>query len=63
MKKPYFVMLKPQAGTCLLPLLEPDGRLAMFDTFSDAKDAGVKTPFGAAFGLIVFDTEFDGTDC
>ena len=62
MEKSYFVMLKTQTGTSLVPMLDPDGALAMFDGPKKARRAAEQTTFGKAFGFIVFDADFDGDD-
>lgn len=60
MKNRFFVMLKSQCGERLIPLLNEDGIVCQFPSRSSAFSAAMSTPFGSAFGFIIFDAENEG---
>lgn len=54
MKERFFVMLHSQRGDRVLPLVEENGEVCMFDSTSDAVEAANENDFAVAFGFDVF---------
>jgi hypothetical protein len=53
--KPFFVMLISQKQDILIPLMDENGELAMFDTEHEANKFAADNPMGQAFGFIVYE--------
>lgn len=54
MDRPFFVMLNNQARTKLVPLVDDEGQLAMFEFYLQASVAGSRNPLGNANGFEIF---------
>jgi hypothetical protein len=51
MKNKFFVMLNSQRGNVLIPLLDDNGVLQMFETAKAAGEAARSTTYGIHFGF------------
>jgi hypothetical protein len=54
----HFVILRTQRGG-IIPLVQEDGELALFDSRRDAERAAINNPLGAAFGSEEFEMEIE----
>ena len=57
MDKPFFVMLFNQKGTRLVPLVDPDGQLMMYETAAEARGAAENSLMGERFGYLIYSAE------
>ena len=50
----YFVMLNSQSGKSIMPLIDEDEYVCLYDTFDEAKTAAENNIMGENFGYEIF---------
>lgn len=50
----YFVMMNNQKGTHIIPLVDDNDEVALYEEYEDAESDAINNPYAVAFGYSIF---------